>query len=173
MGRIIAVLAGQPIGVDYTKALMQVHDEMKTEGTKAGLGTLSPEGKHVRGRFPAYNCGTTMGMGSPRPVVMDPKSRKPLLAHLLGHNGVIRMARYQDCKCSLFFNFADLRFILQLLFRSGLRVYTRSMFAFATRFVLLFTCRRTSTTLASLLPLLSILEERSLRSSTGILSTGH
>lgn len=89
MGRIIAVLAGQPAGADYAKVLMQVHDEMKTEGAKAGLGALSPEGKHVRGCFPAYNCGTTMGMGSPRPVVMDPKGRRPLLAHLLGNYGVI------------------------------------------------------------------------------------
>ena len=98
VGRVVAVLAGQPNNRDYAKVLMQAHDEMKDEGMKAGLGMLSPEGKHIRGAFPAYNCGTTMGMGSPRPVVMDPKGRRPLLTHLLNNEGVIRMARYQNCK---------------------------------------------------------------------------
>lgn len=97
VGRIVAVLAGQP-GGDYAEQLMNAHDAMKTSGTKAGLGKASLEGPHLRGRFPAYNCGTTMGMGNSRPVVLNPKKVKPLIVNLLGNGGIIRMARYQDCK---------------------------------------------------------------------------
>lgn len=100
MGRIVAVLAGQPSG-DYAEELTKAHDAMKTEGSKAGLGRVSPQGAHVRGRFPAYNCGTTMGMGNPRPVVMNPKEMRPLISQLLQHEGIIRMARYQDCKLTI------------------------------------------------------------------------
>ncbi|KAE9392037.1 hypothetical protein BT96DRAFT_944950 [Gymnopus androsaceus JB14] len=72
--RIVTVLAGQPEG-NYADDLMKAHDAMKTDGTKAGLGKGALEGGHLRGRFPAYNCGTTMRMGSPRPIVMRPKDK--------------------------------------------------------------------------------------------------
>ena len=75
---------------------------MKTEGTKVGLGKMVPEGPHICGQFLAYNCGTTMGMGNPRPVAMNPKAMKPLISQLVGNTAIIRIARYQDCKSSTF-----------------------------------------------------------------------
>lgn len=97
VGRIVAVLAGQP-GGDYVEQLLNAHDAMKTSGTEAGLGKVSPEGPYLRGRFSAYNCGTTMRMGNSRPVLLNPKKVKPLLINLLENESIIRMARYQDCK---------------------------------------------------------------------------
>ncbi|KAE9386669.1 hypothetical protein BT96DRAFT_1083478 [Gymnopus androsaceus JB14] len=61
---------------------------MKVEGAKAGLGKVSLDGDHLRGRFPVYNCRTTMGMGK----------MKPLILRLVGDRAVIRMAQYQNCK---------------------------------------------------------------------------
>lgn len=100
LSRIVAVLAGQPKG-NYAEDLMKAHDAMKSESAAAGLGTEAKEGAHIRGRFPAYNCGTTMGMGNPKPVVLRPKNEGLIVYKLLRHEGVIRMARYQDCKLIL------------------------------------------------------------------------
>ncbi|KAE9388586.1 hypothetical protein BT96DRAFT_1025390 [Gymnopus androsaceus JB14] len=80
VGRIVAVLGGQP-GGDYSVWLLDAHDAMKVEGAKAGLGKVSLDGDHLRGRFTAYNCRTTMGMGRDR--------------------AVIRMAQYQNFAFSL------------------------------------------------------------------------
>ncbi|KAE9384977.1 hypothetical protein BT96DRAFT_803487, partial [Gymnopus androsaceus JB14] len=100
IGCIVAVLAGQPEG-DYAEDLMKAHNAMQTEGARTGLGKGSPEGDHLRGGFPAYNCGTTMGMGSPRPVVMRPKDKGLVVYRLLGHEAVVQMARYQNFAFSL------------------------------------------------------------------------
>lgn len=98
MGRIIAVLAGQP-GADYAEELMEVFELFQEEGKKAGQGPQDGKGPHKRGVFPAYNRGTTMGMGSPRPVSLDNKGMSDVLTRLVGHSAVRRMAIYQNGKC--------------------------------------------------------------------------
>lgn len=94
-GRIVAVLAGQP-GTDYAEELMEAFKLFQQEGKKAGLGRKDRRGSHKRGEFPAYNRGTTMGMGSPHPVALDNKGMADVLTRLVGHNSVRRMAIYQN-----------------------------------------------------------------------------
>jgi len=74
---------------------MTAYDEMNREANAAGLGEYAKEA-HKRGKFHAYNCGTTLGMGTPYPVLLKPGDIAPVLARLLGHQGFKRMARFQD-----------------------------------------------------------------------------
>lgn len=104
LGRVIGVLAGTP-GSGYAEDLLRASDLILQEGKQAGLGAAAPN-PHLRGSFPAYNCGVTMGMGSPRPVALNPKALTVVLARLVGHETVLRMAMYQNRK----------QFVLQLTF---------------------------------------------------------
>ncbi|KAE9382552.1 hypothetical protein BT96DRAFT_845363, partial [Gymnopus androsaceus JB14] len=95
LGRIIAVLAGTPTTGRYADDLMAAYGEMNREAKAAGLGEYDKEA-HKRGKFHAYNCGTTLGMGTPYPVLLKPGDMAPVLARILGHQGFKRMARFQD-----------------------------------------------------------------------------
>ena len=101
LGRIIAVLAGTPTTGGYADNLLAAYDEMNREAEAAGLGEYTKEA-HKRGKFHAYNCGTTLGMGTPYPVLLKPGDMAPVLARLLGHQGFKRMARFQDRMSFLF-----------------------------------------------------------------------
>lgn len=101
LGRIIAVLAGTPTTGGYEDDLLAAYDEMNREAKAAGLGVYAAN-PHKRGRFHAYNCGVTLGMGSAYPVLLQPGDMAPVLAMLLRHQGVKRMARFQDRYVFLF-----------------------------------------------------------------------
>ncbi|KAF9062701.1 hypothetical protein BDP27DRAFT_1481575 [Rhodocollybia butyracea] len=60
LGRIVAVLAGQPEDPSYSDDLMSGYDLMETRGHAYCIGSSAPEPQR-RGNFSAYHCGTTMG----------------------------------------------------------------------------------------------------------------
>lgn len=95
LGRIFAVLAGTPTTEGYEGDLLATYDGMNHEVKAAGLGVYAAN-PLKRGRFHAYNCGVTLGMGSPYPILPQPGDMAPVLARLLRHQGVKRMARFQD-----------------------------------------------------------------------------
>ncbi|KAH7867666.1 uncharacterized protein C8R40DRAFT_1178816 [Lentinula edodes] len=94
LGRVIGVLAGTP-GSGYAEDLLRASDLILQEGKQAGLGAAAPN-PHLRSSFPAYNCGITMGMGSPCPVALNPKALTVVLVRLVGHETVLQMAMYQN-----------------------------------------------------------------------------
>lgn len=97
LGRIVAVLAGQPEDPAYSDTLLQAYNLMETRGTAYGIGQAASQ-PQKRGYFSAYNCGTTMGMGNRFPVFMNPKDKRPLIQELLDAKSFQRMASYQSCK---------------------------------------------------------------------------
>lgn len=107
LGRIIAVLAGTPMTGGYQNDLLAAYDKMNLEAKAAGLGAYAAT-PHKRGRFHAYNCGVTLGMGSPTPVLLQPGDMAPVLERLRRHQGIKRMARFQDRKLFLFLYGANL-----------------------------------------------------------------
>ncbi|KAJ3907754.1 hypothetical protein F5879DRAFT_763199, partial [Lentinula edodes] len=99
-GRVVAVLAGQP-GSDYAQELLEAFNLFSEAGKEAGLGPTAAGGPHKRGRFPAFNRGMTMGMGSPTPVAINPGFMGSILNRLVGAQAVRRMAAYQNAAFSL------------------------------------------------------------------------
>ncbi|KAF9061976.1 hypothetical protein BDP27DRAFT_1234242 [Rhodocollybia butyracea] len=95
LGRIVAVLAGQPEDPTYSNELMQAYNLMEARGNAYGIGSSASQ-PHKRGHFSAYNCGTTMGMGNRFPVFMNPKAKRPLIQELLDAKPFQRMASYQS-----------------------------------------------------------------------------
>ncbi|KAJ3831189.1 hypothetical protein F5878DRAFT_549834 [Lentinula raphanica] len=99
-GLIIGVLAGQP-GTDYALSLQEVFELFTQAGQEAGLQAINHLGPHKRGDFPAFNRGSTMGMGSPTPVALQTGFMGPILDRLVAHKAVRRMAAYQDAAFAL------------------------------------------------------------------------
>ncbi|KAF9059926.1 hypothetical protein BDP27DRAFT_1472035, partial [Rhodocollybia butyracea] len=95
LGRILAVLAGQPEDPSYSDDLMSAYDLMETRGHAYSIGSSASEPQRC-GNFSAYNCGTTMGMGNRFPVFMNPKAKRPLIQELLDAKPFQRMAWYQS-----------------------------------------------------------------------------
>ncbi|KIK63679.1 hypothetical protein GYMLUDRAFT_103637, partial [Collybiopsis luxurians FD-317 M1] len=101
IGRIVAVLAGQPTSAGYDMELMQAFEAFMAEGDSNGLTTTALNGDHPRGSFPAFNRGYTMGMGSPNPVVLKSGNMTDTLNRLVGHSAVKRMAYYHNAAFEL------------------------------------------------------------------------
>ncbi|KAK7024166.1 hypothetical protein VNI00_016544 [Paramarasmius palmivorus] len=97
-GRIIAVLCGRPTSGHFKEAMDGVYAAVMEEGRKAPLGDQE---EHRRGSFPAFNVGCTMGMGSSEPVALNTHDMAPVLARLLQHRGVRRLAGYHNAAFSL------------------------------------------------------------------------
>jgi hypothetical protein len=95
LGRIVAVLANQPEDSTYSDELMNAYDLMETRGQAYRIGSSTSQ-PQKRGHFSAYNCGTTMGMGSCFPVFMNPRAKRPLIQELLDAKSFQRMASYQS-----------------------------------------------------------------------------
>ncbi|KAK7021033.1 hypothetical protein VNI00_017565 [Paramarasmius palmivorus] len=94
-GRIIAVLCGRPSSPAYADALAQAFGQVMEEGRTAPLGVQTDQGTR-RGRFPAFNIGCAMGMGSSQPVALNNGAMTPVLARLMRHEGVQRMAGFHN-----------------------------------------------------------------------------
>ncbi|KAJ3966394.1 hypothetical protein EV361DRAFT_775383, partial [Lentinula raphanica] len=83
-GRIIAALAGQP-GTDYARELQEAFQLFIEAGQEAGVQATNTLKPHKRGNFPAFNRGSTMGMGSPTPVALQTGYVRPILDRLVEH----------------------------------------------------------------------------------------
>ncbi|KAK7032457.1 hypothetical protein VNI00_013015 [Paramarasmius palmivorus] len=97
-GRIIAVLCGRPDSDGFRRAMDGVYNSIMAEGSSAPFGD---QAGHRRGGFPAFNVGCTMGMGSSEPVALNNEDMSPVLARLLQHEGVQRLASYHNAAFSL------------------------------------------------------------------------
>ncbi|KAK7018815.1 hypothetical protein VNI00_017510 [Paramarasmius palmivorus] len=81
-------------------SLLCVAGQDVQEGQSAPFGAQQDR-DHRRGGFPAFNVGCAMGMGSSEPVALNTGSMGTVLARLIGHEGVRRMASYHNAAFSL------------------------------------------------------------------------
>ncbi|KAK7051222.1 hypothetical protein VNI00_004722 [Paramarasmius palmivorus] len=100
-GRIIAFLAGRPRDKSYVDDLMDLFDFMMAEGEKMGWDEDLPGSPHKRGWFHAFNRGVSMGMGSPRPVVLDNKKANDVLTRMVEHPAFKRLNGFQNSSFAL------------------------------------------------------------------------
>ncbi|KAJ3846361.1 hypothetical protein EV368DRAFT_52904 [Lentinula lateritia] len=94
-GRVIAILAGQP-GSNYVQELLEAFNLFSEAGKEARLRPIPAGRPHRQGQFPAFNRGTTMGMGSPTPVAINLGFMGGILNRLVGAQAVRHMAAYQN-----------------------------------------------------------------------------
>ncbi|KAJ8093769.1 hypothetical protein PM082_009629 [Marasmius tenuissimus] len=95
-GRIIAVLCGRPDDPTYVKACLDAFDAILEEGDIVGIRNDSPNGPHHHGNSSAFNVGIAMGMGNATPVQLKNGKMAPALARLLAHEGIQRVAGFQN-----------------------------------------------------------------------------
>jgi hypothetical protein len=95
LGRIFAVLAGQPRDDKYAAAVSNAYHFIKTQGAASHFPTSMRH--HHRGLFAAINVGLTYGKGQCVPTWLDNKEYTGLAAQLLANKDIRRMAHFASC----------------------------------------------------------------------------
>ncbi|KAJ8084970.1 hypothetical protein PM082_003747 [Marasmius tenuissimus] len=95
-GRVVAFFAGRPNRPGYVEDMTKVFNAMM-EASESMNWLEDLTEAHKRGFFQAYNCGVTMGMGSPTPVALqNGKSVQPVLERLLSMPELKRLNGFQN-----------------------------------------------------------------------------
>ncbi|KAL0056979.1 hypothetical protein AAF712_016402 [Marasmius tenuissimus] len=95
-GRIVAFLAGRPNRSDFVEEMMAIFESMMEISERMDW-TQDLDENHKRGKFHAYNCRVTMGMGSQTPVVLsNGKEIDGILGQLVLHPALLRLNGYHN-----------------------------------------------------------------------------
>ncbi len=94
--RVCVALAGRPDQEAYRVAAQSVHETLLAEGAAAGLPARTDP--HLRGHFPAINCGAMHAKGTTNPINLSASGNKPMIARLLKNPHVRRLAAFASCE---------------------------------------------------------------------------
>lgn len=92
MGRIFAVLAGQPHGTTYAASATAAYHEIRAEGK--GTTFAPEERRHWRGHFPALAVGISYGGGQGAPSNTNLGIHDAKMYRLVGSKNINRLATF-------------------------------------------------------------------------------